>query len=161
MATILIALPPSDERTRLRMTLQMAGHGTVEASSGNHAAAILRAARPDVAVIEDELPDMHATEAVLLMRRIRGYEQLPVVILLPPCADGTGPVQSDTPLPDVHAVYAICQPATGGEIEAAVERALSESGDAIRQVKLEQRREVWGDVSALQEMARSTAIGKR
>jgi len=143
------------------MALQMAGHGTVEASSGNHAAAILRAARPDVAIIEADLPDMHGTEAVLLMRRIQGYERLPVVILLPPCADGSEPVGSETPLPDVHAVYGICMPATGGEIEAAVERALLENGDALRKVKLEQRREVWGDVSALQEMARATPIGKR
>jgi DNA-binding response OmpR family regulator len=161
MANVLIALPPSDERTRLRMALQMAGHDTFEASSGNHAAAVTRSARPDVVIIEDELPDMHATEALLLMRRIRGYDRLPAVILLPPCADGTEPVQSETPLPDVPAVYGICKPATGGDIEAAVERALSEDGDAARRVKLEQRREVWGDVSALQEMAREMPIGKR
>ena len=161
MATVLIALQPSDERTRLRMALQMAGHGTVEASSANHAAAVIRTARPDVVVVEDELPDMHGTEAILLMRRIRGYEHVPAVILLPPSANGTEPSQSNTPLPDVAAVYGICKTATGGELEAAVERALAESGDAVRKVKLEQRREVWGDVSALQEMARTTQLGKR
>jgi PleD family two-component response regulator len=161
MATVLIAQPPSDERTRLRMALQMAGHNVAEASSGNHAAAITRTVGPDVAVIEDELPDMHATEAVLLMRRIRGYEKLPAVIVLPECADNSEASKSETPLPDVAAIYGLCKPVTGGDIEAAVERALLEAGDAVRKIKLEQRREVWGDVSELQEMARSATPSKR
>jgi DNA-binding response OmpR family regulator len=157
MAAILIAQEPTDERTRLVMALQMAGHETGEASDGATAVQMLEAGHYDTAVIDEDLPDMFGTELVLLLRNVRGYITLPTVVLLPSCAQDAEPADSDTPAPDVPSVYRVFKPASCGEIQAAVESALAgTAGETDRHVMLEQRREVWGDVSALQRLARSS-----
>jgi DNA-binding response OmpR family regulator len=156
MAAILIAQEPTDERTRLVMALQMAGHETGEASDGATAVQMLEAGHYDTAVIDEDLPDMFGTELVLLLRNVRGYITLPTVVLLPSCAQDAEPADSETPTPEVPSVYRVFKPASCGEIQAAVESALAgTAGETDRHVMLEQRREVWGDVSALQRLARS------
>src|SRR5205814_1323089 len=111
----------------------------------------------DVVVIDDELADMHGSELVLALRGVRDYVTLPSVLLLPECASDAPAAEGETPMPDVPAVYRVFKPAACGEIQAAVELALSDIGaEPDRHVVLEQRREVWGDVSALQRLARST-----
>ncbi|TML81104.1 MAG: hypothetical protein E6G04_01995 [Actinobacteria bacterium] len=82
MAAVLIAQAPSDERARLVMTLQIAGHEATEASDGAAAVEALRAAHHDVAVIDGELTDMFGSELVLALRSVRGFVMLPAV--LPP-----------------------------------------------------------------------------
>jgi len=155
MANVLIAQEATDERTRLMMALQMAGHEAAEASDGTLAVQLLGSGHYDTAVIDDELPDMFGSELVLLLRNIDGYTELPAVLLLPSCAEDAQPAESETPMPDVPSVYRVYKPASCGEIQAAVELALAGSGEPDRHVQLEQRREVWGDVSALQRLARS------
>jgi CheY-like chemotaxis protein len=155
MANVLIAQEATDERTRLVMALQMAGHETAEAADGMLAVQMLGSARYDTAVIDDELPDMFGSELVLLLRNIDGFTELPAVLLLPSCAEDAQPAESETPTPDVPSVYRVYKPASCGEIQAAVELALAGSGEPDRHVQLEQRREVWGDVSTLQRLARS------
>ena len=155
MANVLIAQEATDERTRLMMALQMAGHEAAEASDGKLAVQLLGSGHYDTAVIDDELPDMFGSELVLLLRNIDGYTELPAVLLLPSCAEDAQPAESETPMPDVPSVYRVYKPASCGEIQAAVELALTGSGEPDRHVQLEQRREVWGDVSALQRLARS------
>lgn len=157
MAAILIAQGQTDERARLLMTLQMAGHEAAEASDGATAVAMLEEKPFDVAVIDEELPDMFGSELVLALRRVPGSLTLPTVLLLPGCAADAPPAESETPTPEVAAVYRVFKPASCGEIQAAVEEALATIGaDPDRHLVLEQRREVWGDVSALQRLARST-----
>jgi hypothetical protein len=87
---------------------------------------------------------------------VPGYITLPTVVLLPSCAADANPADSETPTPEVPSVYRVFKPASCGEIQAAVEVAVAgTAGDADRHISLEQRREVWGDVSALQRLARS------
>ena len=156
MAAVLIAQAQSDERARLLMTLQMAGHEAAEASDGAAAVAMLEETPFDVAVIDSELADMFGSELVLALRRVPGYVMLPTVLLLPSCASDAPQAEGETPTPDVPAVYRVFKPASCGEIQAAIEQALAEIGaDPDRHIVLEQRREVWGDVSALQRLARS------
>jgi hypothetical protein len=93
----------------------------------------------------------------LLLRNVRGYIALPTVLLLPAYAQDAEPADSETPTPEVPAVYRVFKPASCGEIQAAVESALAgTAGEPDRRVSLEQRREMWSDVSALQRLARST-----
>ena len=156
MAAVLIAQAPSDERARLVMTLQMAGHEATEASDGAAAVEALRTAHHDVAVIDGELSDMFGSELVLALRNVRGYIMLPAVLMLPASAAQAQPAESETPTPEVPAVYRVYKPASSGELHAAVELALSETvGELDRHLMLEQRRELWSDVSALQRLARS------
>jgi CheY-like chemotaxis protein len=156
MAAVLIAQAESDERARLLMALQMAGQDGVEASDGATAIAMLEAHPFDVAVIDDELADMFGSELVLGLRGVPGNEMIPVVLLLPSSAAGALPADTETPTPDVPAVYRVYKPTSTGEIQAAIEQALADMrGEPDRHVVLEQRREVWGDVSALQRLARS------
>jgi DNA-binding NtrC family response regulator len=156
MAAVLIAQAQTDERSRLLMTLQMAGHDAAEASDGATAVAMLEEKPFDVAVIDEELTDMFGSELVLALRNVRGYVMLPAVLLLPSCAEDAPQAESETPMPDVPAVYRVFKPSSCGEIQAAVEQALAEVGtEPDRRIVLEQRREVWGDVSALQRLARS------
>src|SRR5438874_12042233 len=112
MATVLIAQAPSDERTRLVMALQMAGHEALEASDGVRAVEMLRSTQYDVAVIDDDLPDMFGSELVLLLRNVQGYDALPTVLLLPACADGAEPAESETPTPEVPSVYRVYKPSS-------------------------------------------------
>ncbi len=156
MASILIAQEQTDERTRLVMALQMAGHEAVEASDGATAVTLLEAGHFDTAVIDEDLPDMFGTELLLLLRNVPGYVTLPTVLLLPSCAQDAEPAESETPMPEVPSVYRVFKPASCGEIQAAVEAALAgTAGETDRHVTLEQRREVWNDVSTLQRLARS------
>jgi len=156
MAAVLIAQAQTDERARLLMALQMAGHDAAEASDGATAVAMLEEKPFDVAVIDEELVDMFGSELVLALRGVRGYVMLPAVLLLPACAADAPAAESETPTPEVAAVYRVYKPASCGEIQAAVEQALAEMGaEPDRHIVLEQRREVWGDVSALQRLARS------
>jgi len=156
MATVLIAQGPTDERTRLVMALQIAGHETGEASDGAAAVTMLEAGHYDAAVIDEDLADMFGSELVLVLRNVRAYVALPTVLLLPSCAADAEPADSETPTPEVPSVYRVFKPASCGEIQAAVESALAgTAGETDRHVSLEQRREVWGDVSALQRLARS------
>jgi DNA-binding NtrC family response regulator len=156
MSAVLIAQAETDERARLLMALQMAGHEAVEASDGATAVAILEGKHFDVVVIDDELTDMFGSELVLALRSVRGYVMLPAVLLLPACAAHAPAGEGETPTPDVAAVYRVYKPASCGEIQTAVEQALAETGaEPDRHIVLEQRREVWGDVSALQRLARS------
>lgn len=155
MAHVLIAQASSDERTRLVMALQMAGHEPVEAENGATAIEMHMSGQYDVAVIDDELPDMFGSDLVLRLRRVRGFN-LPAVLLLPSCAEDARAAESASPAPEVPAVYRVFKPSSPGEIQAAVESALAgTAGETDRHVTLEQRRELWGDVSALQRLARS------
>jgi DNA-binding response OmpR family regulator len=155
MAHVLIAQAPSDERTRLVMALQMAGHEPVEAENGATAIEMHMSGQYDLAVIDDELPDMFGSDLVLRLRRVRG-SNLPAVLLLPSCAADAEPAATETPMPEVSAVYRVYKPASCGEIQAAVELALADAGETPdRHVMLEQRREMWGDIATLQRLARS------
>src|SRR4051812_12335085 len=100
MANVLIAQGPTDERTRLVMTLQMAGHDAVEASDGATAVAMLESGHYDTAVIDEDLPDMFGTELILLLRNVSGNISLPTVLLLPSCAEDAEPADSETPTPE-------------------------------------------------------------
>ena len=156
MAAVLIAQAPSDERTRLVMSLQMAGHETTETDDGATAVERLQTEHFDVAVVDDELPDMFGSELVLELRNVHGFVLLPAVLLLPESATDAAPAESETPTPEVPAVYRVYKPSSCAEIQAAVETGLAEAiGEPDRHISLEQRREVWGDVSALQRLARS------
>ena len=138
------------------MTLQMAGHEAAEASDGATAVAMLEEKPFDVVVIDDELPDMFGSELVLALRGVQGNTSIPTVLLLPSSAKDAPATESETPTPDVPAVYRVFKPAACGEIQSAVELALADLGaEPDRHLVLEQRREVWGDVSALQRLARS------
>jgi DNA-binding response OmpR family regulator len=156
MASVLIAQATSDERTRLVMALQMAGHEAAEAADGASAVQMLGATHYDVAVIDEDLPDMFGSELILGLRNVRGYVVMPAVLLLPSCAADAEPADTETPMPEVPAVYRVYKPASCGEIQAAVELALADAGETPdRHVTLEQRREMWGDISTLQRLARS------
>jgi DNA-binding response OmpR family regulator len=134
----------------------MAGHEASEAPGGASATEMLRSGHFDLAVVDEDLPDMFGSELVLALRNVRGHVALPVVLLLPASAADAPPTDSETPTPDVPGVYRVCKPASCGEIQAQVEVALSEiGGETDRHLALEQRRELWGDVSALQRLARS------
>jgi CheY-like chemotaxis protein len=156
MGTLLIAQRDSDERTRLLMALQIAGHTATGAASGAEAVQMLETSHFDAAVIDEELPDMYGTELILALRKVPGYETLPAVLLLPACAEDGPPTPSESPTPDVPHVWRVYAPAMCAEIQATVEVLLAECGGEVdRHVVLEQRRELWSDVSSLQRLARS------
>lgn len=155
MATALIVQCPSDERTRLAMAVTVSGHEAVEVSSGDAAVDALKEVAPDVVVIDEDLPDVHATELVLLLRKVPGFECVPAVLILPPCEIEDDPIASETPTPSVRAVYWACKPISALSIGAAIQHAIDDAGAAPRRVKLEQRRAMWDEVSALQTEARA------
>jgi DNA-binding response OmpR family regulator len=162
MARVLIAQTPSDERTRLVMALQMAGHESAEAEDGTMAVQMLGSNDYDVVVIDDDLPDVFGSQLVLLLRNVRSFMLLPSVLLLPSCAADARPAESDSPMPEVPAVYRVVKPASCGEITAAVDLALADAGETPdRHVTLEQRREMWGDIAALQRQARAATQPSR
>jgi len=154
MAHVLIAQAASDERTRLVMALQMAGHEPAEAENGATAIEMHMSGQYDIAVIDDELPDIFGSELILRLRNVRGHN-LPSVLLLPSCAAEAQTAEGDSPAPEVLAVYRVFKPASCGEIQAAVELGLADAGEMDRHVTLEQRREMWGDIATLQRLARS------
>jgi len=156
MGTLLIAQRDCDERTRLLMALQIAGHEATEAPTGADAVRLLETSHFDAAVIDEELTDMFGSELVLALRKVPGYNALPAVLLFPACAADAEPASSESPTPEVPNVFRVFGASSCGEIQAAVEVALSECGGEVeRHIVLEQRRELWSDVSSLQRLARS------
>src|SRR5260221_2146677 len=119
------APPPPQGDPRFVMPLQRGAQGGGGPWEGETAVTMLEAGHYDTAVIDDDLPDMFGTELILLLRNVPGHATLPAVVLLPSCAADAEPAESETPTPEVPSVYRVFKPASCGDIQAAVEGAVS------------------------------------
>jgi two-component system, cell cycle response regulator DivK len=61
--------------------LRAAGLRTLEASRGDEAISVATDQRPDVILLDLRLPDMNGTEVARELRRGKGTERIPVVVL--------------------------------------------------------------------------------
>src|SRR5215211_7404564 len=83
--TILVAEDFEDTRRLMRLWLQRVGYRVVEASNGLEAIAVARAERPDLIIMDIEMPEMDGLEAT---RRIREEEGLRDVVIIAVSAYG-------------------------------------------------------------------------
>lgn len=70
MTSVLVVEDDAGTRAALVEVLRFVGYTTVEASSGREALAVVRAAQPDLVVVDMGLPDMDGTEVVVALRQM-------------------------------------------------------------------------------------------
>jgi CheY-like chemotaxis protein len=83
MARVLLATDPQSAHTRgpLRPCLEAAGHEVREVTDGPAVLAALRAAPPDVLVLDTALRGLDGFQVLLRLRRERPVRPVPVVVL--------------------------------------------------------------------------------
>ena len=84
---ILLLAPKSRHRTRIRRMLETCGWRVSETVSRRHALARIAEARPDVAIVDTDLPGGDALDTSFLLRSLAGGGVMPIV-MLPRHADG-------------------------------------------------------------------------
>jgi DNA-binding response OmpR family regulator len=78
MAQILVVDDAETIRSRVRMLLEQAGHGVLEAGTGREALRVLYAEKPDIVLLDVSMPDMDGWEA---LERIRELTWVPVLMV--------------------------------------------------------------------------------
>ena len=81
MARILVADDDADIRELVQLKLESAGHEVVVAVDGEAALASLRAARPDLALLDVMMPGRSGLEVLDAVRADPALADLPVVLL--------------------------------------------------------------------------------
>lgn len=77
--TILIVDDFDDTRLLLRTWLEKKGYRVVEAENGNEAVAKTEHDRPDLIIMDVEMPELDGLSATRKIRSLRGAESLPIV----------------------------------------------------------------------------------
>ena len=79
MSTILIVEDNEKNMKLLRDILRHNGHATLEATTGVEGARIATSARPDLVLMDIQLPDIDGIEALRLIRAERALDAMPVI----------------------------------------------------------------------------------
>ena len=77
--TILIVDDFDDTRLLLRTWLQRKGFRVVEADDGNHAVAAAESARPDLIIMDVEMPELDGLSATRQIRKLTNSGAVPIV----------------------------------------------------------------------------------
>jgi two-component system, OmpR family, response regulator RpaB len=78
--TVLIADDMEEIRLMLKQAMLMNGYSVVEATNGIEAVEAARQARPDLVLIDLNMPEMDGLKAIEEIRKIKG-EQVPIVAM--------------------------------------------------------------------------------
>jgi len=79
--TILVVDDFDDTRLLLRTWLQKKGYRVVEAANGNQAIAETESCRPDLIIMDVEMPELDGIAATRQIRTLADPEELPIVIV--------------------------------------------------------------------------------
>ena len=79
--TILVVDDFDDTRLLLRTWLQKKGYRVVEAANGNQAVAQTESHRPDLIIMDVEMPELDGLAATRKIRTLADSEELPIVIV--------------------------------------------------------------------------------
>jgi len=77
--TILVVDDFDDTRLLLRTWLQKKGFRVVEAENGNRAVSAAESARPDLIIMDVEMPELDGLAATRQIRELKGFEAVPIV----------------------------------------------------------------------------------
>ena len=77
--TILIVDDFDDTRLLLRTWLQKKGFRVVEAENGNRAVSAAESARPDLIIMDVEMPELDGLAATRKIRALKGFDAVPIV----------------------------------------------------------------------------------
>ena len=77
--TILIVDDFDDTRLLLRTWLQKKGFRVVEAENGNLAVSAAESVRPDLIIMDVEMPELDGLAATRKIRELEGFEAVPIV----------------------------------------------------------------------------------
>ncbi len=77
--TILIVDDFDDTRLLLRTWLQRKGFRVVEAQDGNHAVAAAESDRPDLIIMDVEMPELDGLAATRKIRQLTNFAAVPIV----------------------------------------------------------------------------------
>jgi len=77
--TILIVDDFDDTRLLLRTWLQKKGYRVVEAENGNRAVAAAESNRPDLIIMDVEMPELDGLAATRKIRALTNFEEVPIV----------------------------------------------------------------------------------
>jgi two-component system cell cycle response regulator DivK len=77
--TILIVDDFDDTRLLLRTWLQKKGYRVVEAENGNRAVAAAESVRPDLIIMDVEMPELDGLSATRKIRELTDFREVPIV----------------------------------------------------------------------------------
>ena len=77
--TILVVDDFDDTRLLLRTWLQKKGFRVVEAENGNRAVAAAESSRPDLIIMDVEMPELDGLAATRRIRKLENFETVPIV----------------------------------------------------------------------------------
>lgn len=77
--TILVVDDFDDTRLLLRTWLQKKGYRVVEAENGNSAVAAAESDRPDLIIMDVEMPELDGLAATRKIRKLTNFEEVPIV----------------------------------------------------------------------------------
>ena len=77
--TVLIVDDFDDTRLLLRTWLQKKGFRVVEADNGKRAISAAKSVRPDLIIMDVEMPELDGLEATRRIRELEGFEAVPIV----------------------------------------------------------------------------------
>ena len=77
--TILIVDDFDDTRLLLRTWLQKKGFRVVEAENGNRAVSAAESARPDLIIMDVEMPELDGLAATRKIRALKGFDSVPIL----------------------------------------------------------------------------------
>lgn len=85
---ILVAEDYDDIRRLIRMLLQTKGHRVMEAANGKEAVELAARERPDLILMDLNMPVMDGIEATHVLRERSEMAQVPIVAVTAHCSDG-------------------------------------------------------------------------
>jgi two-component system cell cycle response regulator DivK len=77
--TILVVDDFDDTRLLLRTWLQKKGYRVVEAENGNRAVAAAESNRPDLIIMDVEMPELDGLAATRKIRELKNFREVPIV----------------------------------------------------------------------------------
>jgi len=78
-STILIVDDFDDTRLLLRTWLEKKGYLVIEAEDGNAAVTIAESRRPDLIIMDVEMPELDGLSATRQIRALPGFDQVPII----------------------------------------------------------------------------------
>ena len=78
-STILIVDDFDDTRLLLRTWLEKKGYRVVEAENGKHAVTMAEDTRPDLIIMDVEMPELDGLSATRQIRALKDFERVPIV----------------------------------------------------------------------------------
>jgi two-component system OmpR family response regulator len=119
--TILVCEDDPSLRLLFRLAIEQRGHRVVDAGDGGAAIALARSARPDLVVVDMNLPDLSGVEVVRILRT-DAPRSMPILM-------ATGSVQPDDRMAaeDAGVDSFLAKPFTITELVDEIERLLTEA----------------------------------